>query len=72
MKVRLRAQSIRHILAKKNMTQNWLAQRIATSSGYMSQMMTGIRNPSPRMREKMIAALKDYQFDDLFTLRSKR
>jgi len=71
MTVKLKAQAVRRILAKKNMSQNWLAQRIGTSSGYMSQMMTGVRNPSPQMREKILKVLKDYQFDDLLILRNK-
>src|SRR5215471_1235324 len=68
MKVKLKTQSIRQILARKNVSQNWLAQRLDTSSGYMSQLMAGTRNPSPHMREKILEVLKGHEFDDLFTL----
>lgn len=71
MRVSVKAQTVRRILAKRNLSQNWLAQQVGTNSGYMSQLMTGIRNPSPQMREKFLEVLKDYQFDDLFILRSK-
>ncbi len=69
MKVKLKAQAIRRILARKNLSQNWLAQRIGTSSDYMSQMMAGRRHPSPQMRGKILDVLPDCAFDDLFTLR---
>lgn len=68
MKVRIRTANIRKILARKNMSQNWLAFRTRTTSGYMSQMITGKRNPSPQMREKILKVLKDYEFEDLFKL----
>ncbi len=69
LKVQLNAKLIRRILARKNLSQNWLAGRIGASSAYMSQMMSGVRNPSPAMRETIMQALKDYSFDDLFKLR---
>ncbi len=69
LKAQLNAKIIRRILARKNLSQNWLAGRIGASSGYMSQMMSGVRNPSPEMRETIMQVLKDYSFDDLFSLR---
>ena len=68
-KAQLNAKTIRRILARKNLSQNWLAGRIGASSGYMSQMMSGVRNPSPEMRETIMQVLKDYSFDDLFKLK---
>ena len=68
MKVRIKTANIRKILVRKNMSQNWLAFRTRTTSGYMSQMITGKRNPSPRMREKILQVLKDCEFEDLFRL----
>jgi len=68
MKVKLNSETIRRILARKNKSQNWLADRIGTSSGYMSQLMNGSRHPSPKMREVILKNLKDYEFDDLFFL----
>ena len=68
MKVALKKDNIRKILAQRNISQNWLAFRVGTTSGYISQMITGKRNPSPKMRKKILKVLKDYEFDDLFKL----
>lgn len=68
MKVQLNAMTVRRILAKKNQSQNWLAQRVGTSSGYMSQMLAGRRYPSPKMRTKILKVLRGYEFDELFML----
>jgi len=68
MKVELKANQIKKILAEKNLSQNWLAYRIKTSTGYMSQLMGGSRNPSPVMRQKIQRVLKGYTFDDLFQI----
>lgn len=68
MKVKLNSVTLRRILARKNKSQNWFAKRIGASSGYMSQLMNGSRHPSPKMREAILKNLKDYEFDDLFTL----
>jgi len=67
-KVKLRTSNIRKILAQRNISQNWLAFRAGTTSGYMSQMVTGKRNPSPQMRKKILKVLKDCEFEDLFKL----
>ena len=68
MKVALKTDNIRKILAQRNISQNWLAFRVGTTSGYMSQMMTGKRNPSPKMREKILKYLNDIKFDDILKL----
>ena len=68
MKVRIKTENIRKILARKNLSQNWLAFRTRTTSGYMSQMITGKRNPSPQMRNRILQVLKDCEFEDLFRL----
>ena len=67
--VRLKNDVVRKLLARKNLSQNWLAQRLNTTSGYMSQMMQGIRNPSPEMRQKIMDVFKDHNFDDLFIIK---
>jgi len=68
MKVALKKDNIRKILAQRNISQNWLAFRVGTTSGYISQMITGKRNPSPKMRKKILKVLKGYEFEDLFKL----
>ena len=69
MKVRVKAEKIRKILAERNISQNMLAIYIGTTSGYLSQMVTGKRNPSPNMREKILKALRGYQFNDIFEIK---
>lgn len=69
MKVNLRNETIKRILLRKNKTQNWLAHRLEISTGYMSQLMEGTRNPSPKLREKIMNYLPDFGFDDLFEMK---
>ena len=68
MKVLIRGDAIRRMLARKNMSQNWLAMKVQTSSGYISQLITGTRNPSAKMRTKILEILRDCQFDDIFEI----
>jgi transcriptional regulator with XRE-family HTH domain len=70
MKVKLRSKKVRELLARKNLSQNWLAGRIGASSSYISQVMNGVRNPSPRMREAIMQVFKDSKFDELFSIKS--
>ena len=60
---------MKKILIRKNKSQNWFAQRIEVSSGYMSQLMNGSRSPSPKVRERILNYLADYNFDDLFIIK---
>ncbi|MCB9758164.1 MAG: helix-turn-helix transcriptional regulator [Candidatus Omnitrophica bacterium] len=71
MVVAIKGQQIKKILAKKNMSQNCFAMRLGVSSGYMSQLMTGIRNPSPGLRVKILSELKidEGRFDEIFELK---
>ena len=71
MRVSIRSKTIKKHLARKNLSQNWLALRVGTTSGYMSQLLRGIRTPSPEMRQKILDALKDYAFDDLFVIKGR-
>ncbi len=71
MLVNLKNRELKKILARKNMSQNCFAMRLSVSSGYMSQLMCGFRNPSPILREKILAELKmdESGFDDLFEIK---
>ena len=72
MVVALRGGKIRRILARKNMSQNDFAYRIGTGSGYMSQIISGVRNPSPRLRKRILTALKlnESDFDKIFKIKN--
>ena len=69
MQVRVKAEKIRKILAERNISQNRLAIYLGTTSGYLSQMVTGKRNPSPNMRERILKVLRGYQFNDIFEIK---
>ncbi|MEW6536422.1 MAG: helix-turn-helix transcriptional regulator [Candidatus Auribacterota bacterium] len=68
MKVFLQKQKIQEILVRKNKSQNWLAKKLQISTGYMSQLTAGSRNPSPELREKLMGMFPDKDFDDLFVI----
>jgi len=68
MKVYLKRGFVELYLAKKNLSQNWLASRLGISSGYMSQLLSGKRNPSPTLRGRMMDYFKDHDFDQLFEI----
>jgi transcriptional regulator with XRE-family HTH domain len=72
MKVYLRSREIKKILIRKNKSQNWLAHRLEVSSGYMSQLMDGSRNPSPVLRERIMNNLPEHKFDDLFLIKEAK
>lgn len=66
-KVKLRGRAIRKILAQKNKSQNWLAQRMSITSGHMAQLLNGDRNPSPKVRQKFQEYFKELNFEQLFS-----
>jgi len=71
MVVVIKSEAIRKILARKNMSQNWFAKQLDVSSSYMSQLMTGVRNPSPDLRIKILEKLKmdESGFDKVFEIK---
>ena len=67
-RVKLNQDAVLRAIARRNMSQNMLAIRVGSSSGYISQIMCGTRNPSPRMREKLQSVLAPLTFDDIFII----
>ena len=67
-KARLNPQRVWELLNRLNMSQNQLARRCGVSSGYLSQLITGTRFPSPAVRRRLMEALDVERFDDLFIL----
>jgi len=67
-RVKLNQVSVLRAIARRNMSQNMLAIRAGSSSGYISQIICGTRNPSPRMREKLLGVLAPLTFDDIFII----
>ncbi len=66
--VKINQSAVLKAIARRNMSQNMLAMRVGSSSGYISQIMCGTRNPSPMMREKLQNALAPLTFDDIFII----
>jgi len=67
-KVKVSADAIRRKLAERNQTLKWLILKLDISSGYMSQLVHGIRNPSPKLRQRMMRVLEVKNFNELFSI----
>ena len=65
-RVRLKADALWDLMDRRNISQNELACAAGTTSGYLSLLASGKRSPSPSMRRKLLSALGDPSFDDLF------
>jgi transcriptional regulator with XRE-family HTH domain len=71
MKVYLKSHECKEILMKRNLSQNWLAMKLDISTGYMSQLMSGERRPSPSLRQRILNLFVSCNFDDLFEIRNE-
>jgi len=67
-KVRIKPDEIRRRLAERNETLKWLTHRLDITSGHMSHLMRGKRNPSPKLRQRMMRVLEVKNFDELFAI----
>ena len=67
-RVRVNAEALWDTIARQNMSQNEFAIKLGTSSGYMSQLVCGTRCPSPKLRRRLLEALKPMTFDDIFII----
>ncbi len=67
-RVKLRPEPVWEQISRRNMSQNELARQARISSGYLSQLISGRKSPSPDVRKRLQAALEIGQFEDLFTL----
>ena len=65
-RVVLNAVALWRLLDQRNISQNELARLVGTSSGYMSDLVSGKRSPSPPTRRRLQQALGVREFDDLF------
>ena len=67
-RTRLNSERVWELLNRLNISQNELARQCGLSSGYLSQMITGTRFPSPAVRKGLMEVLAIERFDDLFIL----
>ena len=65
-KVSVKPHGLWTILNRLSMSQNELPDLVGTSSSYISQMVNGQRFPSGPMRRRMLKALGDPPFDEVF------
>ncbi len=68
-RVVLNAVALWRLLDRREISQNALARLVGTSSGYMSNLVSGKRSPSPQMRRRLQQVLRVANFDDLFIIR---
>ena len=69
LKVGLNRRVIQLAMLRRNMSQNMLAMKLGISSGYISQLMRGVRNASPGVRQKMLEVFSPMSFDELFVIK---
>lgn len=67
-RVRLRSGALWDLMDRRSISQNELARAAGTTSGYLSLLASGKRSPSPAMRRRLLHALGDPSFDDLFVV----
>jgi len=74
-KVKMNSERFKTFLAERNISQNRLAQKAGITSAFMSQILSGARNPSSKTRMKILEAInagqrfrgeKEYEFSDIF------
>ena len=67
-RVILRAEAAWELLRQLNMSQNEFADRCGLTSGYMSQLFSGERSPSPPVRRRIQKVLGVEDFNVLFVV----
>lgn len=71
MPAKLKSDVLRGILSKKGWSQNELAEKLHTSSGYISQVVKGKRNFAHNKRDKLLKILR-CKYDDLFVITPRK
>ena len=69
--LRVNSFAIWEYLTKQNLAQNELAKRLGISSGYMAQLISGNRSPSPKLRRKMLDVLSPLSFEEIFLISNR-
>lgn len=67
-RVKLDDRAVWDHLNRLNISQNELVRRVGLTSGYLSQLITGKRRPSPQTRELLQQVLGGVSFDDIFVM----
>jgi transcriptional regulator with XRE-family HTH domain len=69
MSVLVKSRMMRLALDRNCLSQKELAERLGLSPGYVSQIVSGARPPSPRVRRGILEVLDGVGFDQLFEVR---
>ena len=64
-RVLVRSLAVWAFMDRRNLTQNQLAGLLGLTSGYLSQVINGVKSPSAALRQRMQDVL-GVEFDDLF------
>ena len=64
-RVLVRSLAVWAFMDRRNLTQNQLANLLGLTSGYLSQVINGVKSPSAALRQRMQDVL-GAEFDDLF------
>ena len=67
-RVRIKITAVYAQLDRLHMSQSDLARKAALTTGYVSQVISGKRTPSPAVRRRIQDALRVNDFDELFEL----
>ena len=70
-KVKVNSKGLWGAVARQNLSQNEMAVKLGISKSYMSQIVSGTRCPSPRLRRRMLDVLSPLAFDDLFIVEER-
>jgi len=68
LKVKVKGNDFERLLAKRNLSHNAFAARLGISGGYLSQLVREERYPSAELRAKVLRALRNVTFDDIFEI----
>ena len=66
--VLIRTNNVKLLMARRNIGQGALGRWMGISHGYMSELMTGAKNPSGKVRAKLQGYFEDVDFDTLFEI----
>ena len=67
-RVRIKVPALFERLDRLHMSQSALARKAGLTTGYVSQVISGKRTPSPAARQRIQDALGVSDFDELFEL----
>ena len=68
MKVILNKSALDKAVTRRNLTLKIFAAEIGISRSHLSRVIWGKIEPSCSLRKRLLEYLKEYKFDDLFTL----